>query len=102
MSATDRFSGAPSTARRRSLAVIGGAFCAAWITSIPAAAQFQTQRPIIPGLGTRPSAPVGLLDILNDGTFVDTIDGQREGIWFALGSVHTVRGRGSAMQSRAS
>ena len=102
MPATHHFSGVPDTSRRRSLAMIGGALCAAWSTTFPAAAQFQTQRLIIPGLGTRPSAPVGLLDILNDGTFVDTIDGQREGIWFALGSVHTVRGRGSAMQSRAS
>lgn len=94
MSTTAHLSGAPGTSRRRSLAIIGGALCAAWSNTLPAAAQFQTQKPMIPGLGTRLSAPVGSLDILNDGTFVDAIDGQREGIWFALGSVHTIRGRG--------
>lgn len=94
MSAADQISGVPDTSRRRSLALLGGALCAAWSTTLPAAAKFQAQKPMIRALGNAPSAPVGALDILNDGTFVDTIDGQREGIWFALGGVYTIRGWG--------
>ena len=86
--------------RRRALGFLGAGFlgagvaAAAWGATGAAHAQIQPQVPFRPGPGRVQGPPVGALEILNDGSFVDTIDGRREGVSFGLDSTHTIRGRG--------
>lgn len=84
--------------RRGALTLLG--YGLALVVTSPALAQIQSQKPIIHGTPVTsppvasPGFPPGALQIMADGSYVDTIDGQHSSQEFRLGSSHTISGKG--------